>query len=199
VGILDSSTAIGSDFEEASLLVQIAKLQRLDGRTRPAFFIALATVQNDFEHRRVLDALGGRTDLPPDTVGALLGSATSIESDSELSSLLLKVAQAQPIEGALRDPFFKVVETFGSPFERGRVLQAVAKRSGLSSETILNVLRATQGLKGSFETSQVLMTVATNHQLTGEARDLYIATAERLGDFEQGRTLSALVKSERRK
>jgi hypothetical protein len=198
-GILDASTAIGSDFEEASLLIQIAKLQPLDGRTRPAFFKALATVESDFEHRRVLDALGGRTDLPPDAVGALLGSATSIESDFEVASLLLKIAHAQPIEGALRDPFFKVVETIGSPFERGRVLQAVVKRSGVSSETILSVLRAAQGMKGSFETSQVLMTVASNHQVTGEARDVYVATAERLGDFEQGRTLAALVKSERRK
>jgi len=38
--------------------------------------------------------------------------------------------------------------------------------------------------------------VAATHQIAGEARDLYITTAGRLGDFEEGRALSALVKNE---
>jgi hypothetical protein len=45
----------------------------------------------------------------------------------------------------------------------------------------------------------VLLAVASNHAVEGPAREAYIAAAEKLGDFEQGRTLSALVKSERRK
>jgi hypothetical protein len=41
------------------------------------------------------------------------------------------------------------------------------------------------------------MTLAANHPLKGQARELYIDVAERLGEFEQGRALSALVKNER--
>jgi beta-lactamase regulating signal transducer with metallopeptidase domain len=198
-GILDASTAIGSDFEEASLLMQIAKLQPLDALTRPPFFKALATVESDFEHRRVLGALGERTDLTSETVGALLDSSVDIGSDFEQASVLLAIVKVQPIEGALRAPFFRVVETIQSPFERGRVLQAVAKRPDLSAETVVAVLRAAQGMKSNFETSQVLMAMATAHPITGEARDVYIAAAGQLGDFEEGRALSALVKNERRK
>jgi len=44
----------------------------------------------------------------------------------------------------------------------------------------------------------VLLTVASNHSLTRDARDAYIDASENLGDFEQGRVLSALVKNERR-
>jgi hypothetical protein len=79
------------------------------------------------------------------------------------------------------------------------VLQAVAKRGSLSPETVVAVLRAAQGMGSNHETSQVLLAVAGAVPISGEARDLYIATAERLGDFEEGQALSALVKSERRK
>jgi hypothetical protein len=42
------------------------------------------------------------------------------------------------------------------------------------------------------------LAVASNHTLSREARDAYIDASEGLGDHEQGRVLSALVKNERR-
>jgi beta-lactamase regulating signal transducer with metallopeptidase domain len=197
-GVLDASTAIESDFEEAELLVQIAKLQPLDARTRAPFLRALTTVGSDFECRRVVSAVV-RADPSPETLATMLDPSLAIDSDFEQASFLLDVVKSQAVEGPLRAPFFKGVETIGSSFERGRVLQAVAKRGTLSPETVVAVLRAVQGMGSSHETSQVLLAVAGAVPLSGEARDLYVATAERLGDFEEGRALSALVKSERRK
>jgi hypothetical protein len=111
----------------------------------------------------------------------------------------LQIAKAQPIEGALRAPFFRAVDSIGSTFERGRVLQAVASRPDVSGDTLLALLRATAAMNGSFEASQVLLGVAAHHLVAGPARDAYIDAAEKLGDFEQGRVLAALVRSERRK
>jgi hypothetical protein len=51
---------------------------------------------------------------------------------------------------------------------------------------------------GTFEASQVLQAAASQHQLTGRARDLYVNAASRLNTFEQGRALAALVKTDRR-
>ena len=93
--------------------------------------------------------------------------------------------------------FFKATSTIDSAFERGRVLKTVAKRSDASNETIIEILRATQAMGSSFEASQVLLAIAATHQLKGEARDLYIAAADRLGNFEQGQVLAALVRSEK--
>ena len=53
---------IDSDFEQASLLIDFAKLQAIDDATRAPFFNALDTVDSDFEHRRVLPAVLGRRD-----------------------------------------------------------------------------------------------------------------------------------------
>jgi hypothetical protein len=63
---------------------------------------------------------------------------------------------------------------------------------------VIELVRSTQGVSSNFERSQVLLAVASSHSLTREARDAYIDAAEKLGDFEQGRVLSALVKNERR-
>jgi hypothetical protein len=197
--ILDASRNIESDFEEASLLAQIAKLQPLEATTRGPFFSALATVGSDFEHRRVLSVLAERTDLTPDTTAAMLLSGASVQSDFEAASFLLQVAKQQAIEGALRAPFFRAVDSIASAFERGRVLQAVARRSDASADTILAALRATAAMNGNFESSQVLLAIAASHPLAGPSRDAYIDAAEKLGDFEQGRALAALVRSERRK
>jgi beta-lactamase regulating signal transducer with metallopeptidase domain len=198
-GILDASRTIDSDFEQASLLIQIAKLQPLDGTTRASFFAALDTVASDFEHRRVLSALAERTDLSPDAVSAMLTSGATVKSDFEAATFLLQVVRRQPIEGALRTPFFRALDSIDSSFERGRVLQAVARRTDASPETILAALRSAGGMNGSFETGQVLLSIAATHPLSGPSRDAYIDAAEKLGDFEQGQVLSALVRNERRK
>ena len=199
LSMLNASKDIGSDFELASLLSDVAKLQLLDNTTRAAFFSALDTVQSDFEHHRVLATLSGRGDLAPETAAAMLASSAAVDSDFEAASFLLEVVKRQSIEGTLRAPFFRAVDSISSSFERGRVLQTVAKRPDASPDTILAVLRAAAPMGSSFEIAQVLLAVTSNHAVEGPARDAYVAIAEKLGDFEQGRTLSALVKSERRK
>jgi hypothetical protein len=69
----------------------------------------------------------------------------------------------------------------------------------VSPETLLAILKSTAGIKSNFEASSVLLAVAATHSLSGPAREAYIDVAQRLGDFEQGRTMTALVRNERRK
>ena len=198
-GLLETSTAIDSDFEEASLLVQFARQQPIDATVRAPFFKALATVSSAFEHARVLQTLLQRTDLSPEARAGALESVAAVSSDFEAANVLLQFVKAGPIEAPLRAPFFRAAGTIDSAFERGRVLQAVAKRSDLSDETVLELLRSAQGISSQFRASPRCSSPSPpSHGLTREARDAYIDAAENLGDFEQGRVLSALVKNERR-
>jgi hypothetical protein len=196
--LLNSSLAIESDFEQASLLMDVARLQPLDDATQGPFFKALGTVDSDFEHRRVLMEIMRRPDSPAASVATVLQSAANISSDFEVASVLVEVAKNRPIEGPIRAPFFRAIESIASGFERGRVLQTVAKRTDVSDETVLEVIKATQGMSGSFEPAQVLLSVA-GRPLNRQARDAYLDAAEKLGEYEQGRVLAALVKNERRK
>jgi hypothetical protein len=188
---------VDSDFELASLLVDVAKAQPLDAPGEKNFFRALDSVGSDFERKRVLSQLLRRGTLGARTMEAALTSAMSIQSDFEAASLLVEIAKAQPVEGPLRAPFFRAAASVGSSFERGRVLQTVAKRGDASEETLLEVIKAAEGM-GNFESAQVLLAVAAGRPLTQQARAAYIDAAGKLGQFEQGRVLSALVRNERR-
>jgi beta-lactamase regulating signal transducer with metallopeptidase domain len=192
--LLEASTAIDSDFEAASLLVDVAKLQALDGRTRPPFFKLLNSISSDFERRRALTSMLNQGDVSVETRNAALESAMAIDSDFEKATLLLTFIKPNGIEEAVRPQFFRVADTIDSSFERGRVLQAVVKSGDNSPQTIADVLRSAGSMGSGFETSQVLLAIASKYPLTGEARDLYISAAERLGDFEQSQALAALVK-----
>src|SRR5574338_499438 len=140
---------------------------------------AADTIDSDFELRRVLTALANR-DRSAETLKGVVEASSSIDSDFEMASTLLEVLEQQGPEGALRDPFFSEVKNIASSFERSRVLAAVVKRSDASADTVTAVLRSLDGM-GDFETSQVLKSIAQRHTLSGDARDLYIKTAERLG------------------
>jgi hypothetical protein len=195
--ILSAASTIESDYELASLLVQVAKLQPLDATTRRAFFTALESVGGSYEHGRVLSALTSRGDLSSDVLVSMLQSGARMRSDYEQAQFLLQVAKAHPIDGTLRGPFFAAVDAMKSSYEKGRVLQAVVKRPDTPADTILAVLRSAGTMSGSYERAQILLAVAAAHPISGAARDAYIDAAEKLGDYEQGRALTALVKNER--
>ena len=188
---------IDSDFELARFLMG-ATDRLVDDATRSAYLDAAKSIGSDFEMQRVFSTALKRGPLSPSLMGSLLDASNAIGSNFEHARLLLQIVELQSIDGAVREPFFRAVATIGSNFERGRVLQAVAKRRDLSRESVLDVLRSAQAMGSSFETGQVLRAVAANHELTGEAREAYIDAASKLGDFEGGRALTALVKSERR-
>jgi hypothetical protein len=197
--VLETAASIQSDFELATLLLEIAGRQPLDGPVQPPFFKAAATIESDFEHRRVLAAVAKRGDLSASALeGVLESAAAGLGSDFESASLLMQIADAHAIDGSLRDPFFRAAGTIASSFERGRVLQAVAKRRDASDQTILEVIKAT-GSMGHFEAAQVLLAVASSRSLSGPARDAYFDAAGRLGAHEQGRALSALASAEKRR
>jgi tellurite resistance protein len=198
-GVLDVSGSIDSDFEQASLLAEFAATQQIDGVVAAPYFKALAGVSSSFEHHRALTALVKRGDLSAAARSAALESAATIESDFELASFLLEFLKTGGVEKGERAPFFRAVSSISSDFERGRVLQALAKHSDVSDETVLEILRSTQTMSGDFERGRVLVAVASTHPLSRAGRDAYIDAAEKLGNFEQGQALTALVKNERRK
>ena len=158
-----------------------------------------ATIDSDFECRRVVSAVV-RADPSPETLATMLDPSIAIDSDFEQASFLIDVAKSQPIDGPLRAPFFKGVDTIESSFERGRVLQAVVKRGNLLAGDRRG--RAAIGAGHGQRPRDVAGAAGRRRRRSrSPARRATCTspTAERLGDFEQGRALSALVKSEKRK
>jgi hypothetical protein len=57
LAVLRSASEIGSDFEQAELLLAMARRQRLDSRVRDAMLAVAESIQSDHERGRVLTAV----------------------------------------------------------------------------------------------------------------------------------------------
>ena len=98
----------------------------------------------------------------------------------------------------MRAPFFSAANSLSGNYERGRVLQAVVKKPGVSNDTLRAVLQSSRSMSG-YDLSQLLQAVANTHVVSGDLRSAYLDAADRLSGYEQGQVMTALVKSERRK
>jgi beta-lactamase regulating signal transducer with metallopeptidase domain len=200
-GILQSARSIDSNYELSELLRQIASQQELDAQNRAAFFTLVSNMTSDYERHRVLSAAVGGTRQPSaDTMKAAL-EASRFTSDYEASQFLQEILRKSNVESSMSAPFFQVVRGINSNYEKGRVLQAVVRKSGTTPETLRAVLQAAQAgeAMNGYELSQLLQAIAANHVVSGDVREAYLAAADRLGDYEQGQAMAALVRSERRK
>jgi hypothetical protein len=195
--IAQAGKQIDSDFELATLLSDRGQRFLDDDGVRRAYVEATRSIGSDFELRRTLSAPVDRGRLSPAVLGSVLEASQGIGSDFELATLLESVAKRYPLE-AVRGPYFAAVSRVGSAFEHGRVIKAVAQRTDLSEETLLETLRSAAAINSDFECAQALKAIVAPRQLSGAARDLYVRAAGRLGDFEEGQVMSALVKAERR-
>ncbi|HTM24356.1 MAG TPA: M56 family metallopeptidase [Vicinamibacterales bacterium] len=197
--LLDHSRSFKSDYEVSELLRQILSQQSLDERNYAAFFAVVSGIHSDYERHRVLSVVVNKDRASdPALLQAALAQAEKLGSDYEKGTFLHEVLKQNDIEGSLRAPFFRVAAGLSSGYERGRLLQAVARRPDASRETVKAVLQAAKGMSG-YDLSQVLISVANTHVLTGDLRDAYLDAADRLSGYDQGQVMTALVRSERRK
>ena len=143
-------------------------------------------------------AVSGARSSDPALLESALTAAASIRSNYETSQFLQEVLRQNTVEGSVRAPFFAAVNTIDGNYERGRVLQAVVRKSGTSPDTLRAVLQSARAMDG-YELSQLLQAIASNHAITGELREAYLSAADRLGNYEQSQVMAALVRSERRK
>jgi beta-lactamase regulating signal transducer with metallopeptidase domain len=197
--ILSGAKSIDSDHDLSELLRLILSQQPLDERNRPAFFAAVSTIHGAYERHRVLSAVV-RGDQPTaqSILQDALAASTAHKSDYETATFLLEVLRQNSVEGAVGATFFRAVNTINGQYERGRVLQAVVRKSGTSNDTLRAVLESARGLDG-YELSQLLQLVARTVTMTGDLRDAYLAAADRLGSHQQTQALAALVRSDRRR
>lgn len=196
--LLDHARSMNSDYDVSELLREILSHQALDDRNRAALFAVVSAMRSDYERHRVLNAVIRADGASSATVvEGVLRQAETMTSDHERATLLTELLKQNGIEGNLRAPFFRAVDAIRGSYERGRVLHEVVVKPDASNETLKLAIGATHGLP-PYETSQVLVAIATAHPISGDLRDAYVQAADRLDQYSQGRVMTALVRSERR-
>jgi hypothetical protein len=192
--LIQASREIASDYELASLLIDLQHLAGPDETAR-AYFGASSTIDSDYELRRVLSAVLKAGPATPPVLAGILTRAPSIESDFELASLLVEAAKRQPLDATTRGPFFAALDSVESDYEHGRVLSALSGRPDLTPETLVSMLRSSAKLGSDYERAQFLSRIARIHAIEATLRPSFFTALDGIeSSFEKARVLEVVVR-----
>lgn len=126
--LTQNSRAISSDYEKATLLIQVLKHNLTDRGVRASFFETLGTLSSDYERGRVLAILLKRDDLATETIMLALKSVGGMSSDYEKANVLIRASKTGAANESVRNAIIEAAHALGSDHERGRVLTAATKK-----------------------------------------------------------------------
>jgi hypothetical protein len=149
-----------------------------DRRDRAAPILQGARDRRQFVRARPGPADAAPADRPLARVRAsALESAGAVESDFEAANVLLQFVKAARSK-AHSAPRSSAQPERSTPPSNAAVYCKRLPGGRTVDETVLELVRSTKGISSNFERSQVLLTVASNHSLTRDARDAYIDASE---------------------
>jgi beta-lactamase regulating signal transducer with metallopeptidase domain len=154
-------------------------------------------VDSDYALRRVAEAALDRSDEGSEVDGNLavqvLALGRTIDSDYELSELLIAVTERLAGGTPLPPDYFETVARIDSDYEIRRALEAAIDRGDLEDTTVGAVLEAVARIDSGFEARTVLEALADTGAVTGERAAEYRQAAERIPPgFERQQALAAL-------
>jgi hypothetical protein len=126
--LTQNSRAISSDYEKATLLIEVLKNNLTDRGVRAAFFTTLDTLSSDYERGRVLAVLLKRDDLATETIMLALKSVRGMSSDFEKANVLIRASKTGAANESVRDAIIEAAHALSSDHERGRVLTAATRK-----------------------------------------------------------------------
>ncbi len=155
------------------------------------------SVSTDFEIREVLEAvLGAGSNYEEETLGLVLATSTSIDSEFELSRLLGRVAEVYPKDLELPATYFRSMQQMTSDLGVGKVLLAVADRPELSPRELTGVLGSALIVSSDFEKAQLLTSLVRRYSIESSMRpDLNRVLSTFTSEHEKKRVLTTLGRS----
>jgi beta-lactamase regulating signal transducer with metallopeptidase domain len=194
--IAQAGQEITSDYERTELLREIAKdrLMTTDEQ-RLAYTVATRTINSSYEHRRALQPLFESGPLADQVLRSALDSASTIESDYELTELLISLGKFQSLTPGATDAYVAATITIDSDYELRRALTpALATSTPLPSTVVRDVLKAAHGIDSDYEMAQFLIAVVAKQKLDDTGRvSLFTAIDSIHSDYERGRVLKAIA------
>jgi beta-lactamase regulating signal transducer with metallopeptidase domain len=168
--VLRATLAISSDYELARTLMRIDGQQKVAGEAVAAFFTALATVESDYEHARVLTSLAPRA---ADSVMAdgILRSVESVQSDYEARRVLEALTAVQNLSTQTLDGIIRSTTLIGSDYEHASALVSVAQRHALTGALYDVYVSAARQIGSSHEQRRALDAIlAQSRQASADQR-----------------------------
>jgi beta-lactamase regulating signal transducer with metallopeptidase domain len=125
--VLASTARLNSDAHKRRVLRAVTAT-RLEAPIRAPFFLAAGSIHSDHEKRRALSGIADLEEPAAEALRDALRMATDIQTDHELASLLVRIAERHALDSQLRGAYLDAVSTITSPFEQRQTLAALTRQ-----------------------------------------------------------------------
>jgi len=123
--VLASISEIKSDYYKSEALQRLIKEKHVDNW--PSFFNATGTIGSSHYQRETLMTALRQQPLTRDVVLGVLGVATKLRSDHDLSEVLTHIARTYRMDDSVRSAFDRAIDAIDSDHYRGTVLSAMRR------------------------------------------------------------------------
>jgi beta-lactamase regulating signal transducer with metallopeptidase domain len=159
--VLRSAASMHSDFERATLLIDIAGKGGLTGDTKQAFFALVTAMQSSYEQSRVLRAVASSSEVPDDVRADVPSASRGVGGDYERRQVLSAALRRDPtLTGKSAQGVLEAAGSMRSDNERAAVLLEVIQKGGLTGETSDQFFAAVMPMQSSYDQRRVLAAVA---------------------------------------
>ena len=158
----------------------------------------VALLDSDYTQRLYLNRLMSQAALNGGALRSVINLAQrELESDYELTELLIAVAGKQNFTDESRAAFIQATNALQSDYEHRRALSAVLKKGGLNTDDVTAVLVSARSIKSDYEKAEVLIGAAGRYVLDQRSRVAYLAATQGMqSDYEQRRVFTTLLKQD---
>jgi beta-lactamase regulating signal transducer with metallopeptidase domain len=181
------NTGIGADRRVARILKSggpsavLAEISRIDGSyVKRIYFTELlqqATLNAD-QYRAVLNQAG-----------------REVDSDYELATMLIAVADKMPTDDTSRAAYFSAATSISSDYELRRVYSKMLDKGPVSPAILASILSNAGSIDSDYELAELLRQVLGQQSLDDRTRPLFFRAAGSIGgDYERHRVLSAALR-----
>jgi beta-lactamase regulating signal transducer with metallopeptidase domain len=156
----------------------------------------ISHIPSDYAARRYYTVLLSQADLDPETVGLIVRQVgEDIESDHELSQLLIAIAEKHPLDEAVRIAYVEAANSIESDHAHANVLSAILKRRDLSPALAQSMLESATSIDSDYELARLLIELIESRPLDdATARTFFQAVATIDSDHSKRQVLDAAIK-----
>jgi beta-lactamase regulating signal transducer with metallopeptidase domain len=185
---------ISSDYDQATLFTQIAKLPAVTDAHRVQIARAVKSINSDYDQRRTLTAIMDVRPLPAAVAAAVLEACDSITSNYDRSLVLQEIAQRGGLTAVNSGAFMGQVRTMGSSYEQRRVLSAVSAQGSLPPGVAVDAIKSAGSISSSYDRAETLIKLLDSGGLDDASADAFFQSASQISSsYDLHRVLRKVV------
>ncbi len=195
--VLTQAATIGSDYERATLLIELARKGGLTAATKGPYFELVKTLRSSYEQGRVLKAVSAMPNLPEDVLSDAVKASQTMAGDYERRQFLATSIARQPVTSKNATEVIQSAAGIRSDNEQATLLVDLARRGGVTDETAATFFPLISAMTSSYEQRRVLQAVLAGPQLSEAVMSgLLKAAASISSAYERAEVLVAVARKQ---